>query len=179
MGECDRLTDLWRLAAAMGILSVFSFGGANGALPQMHADVVDRYHWLTSAEFARYWALGGLVPGPTLTVGALIGYVVAGFTGAAVAATALFVPSGLIVYGLGSAWDRVRGNPWRDRIAAGFAPVVLGLTWAGSLTLVRGAVDGVPAATIAIVAGTLMLATRVNRILIVLVAGVVGYVWFR
>jgi chromate transporter len=173
------VTELGRLAAVMGVLSLFSFGGANGALPQLHADVVDRYHWLTSTEFARYWALGGLVPGPTLTVSALIGYTVAGFAGAAVASAALFVPSGMIVYALGSAWERVRGNPWRDRIAAGFAPVILGLIWAGSLTLVRGAIDGWAAALIAFSVATLMLATRVNRILLVVAAGVVGYVWFR
>jgi len=173
------LTDLWRLATTFGILSIFSFGGANGALPQLHADVVDRYHWLTSAQFVRFWALGGLVPGPTLTVSGLIGYAVAGFLGAAVAAVAMFVPSGVIVYALGSAWDRVGGNPWRDRIASGFAPVILGLTWAGAATLLRGAIDGVPTAAVAIVVGVLMLATRVNRVLLVFTAGVVGYVWLR
>lgn len=163
----------------MAGLSVFSFGGANAVLPQMHADVVDHQHWMSSAQFARFWALGGLVPGPTLTVGALIGYTVAGFAGAAVAGFALFVPAGAIAYTLGSIWDRVGGNPWRNRIAAGVAPVVLGLTWAGSITLVHGAIDGVPTALIAIVVGTLMLATRLNRVVLVVSAGAIGYLWLR
>ena len=30
-------------------LSVLGFGGGKGIIPQMHADAVDRYHWVTSA----------------------------------------------------------------------------------------------------------------------------------
>jgi chromate transporter len=171
--------ELWRLASIMGVLSVFSFGGANAILPQMHTDVVEHQHWLTSEQFARFWALGGLVPGPTLTVGSLIGFAVAGIAGAAVATVALFVPAGLIVYALASGWDRLRDNPWRNRIAAAIAPVVLGLVWAGCVPLARGAIDGLPTVLIAVVVGVLLLVTRINRAAIVLAAGVVGYVWLR
>jgi chromate transporter len=163
----------------MALLSVLSFGGANAVLPQLHADVVDQQHWITSAELARYWALGQLVPGPTLSVGALIGYAVAGLAGAAVASVALYVPAAVIAYALGSAWERYHANPWRDRLAAGFAPVVLGLIWAGCATLFRGAVDGIPTAVIALAAGALIIGTRVHRVAIILAAGAVGYIWLR
>jgi chromate transporter len=170
---------LLRLASVMGLISVLSFGGANAVLPQLHSDVVDKQHWLTSPEFARFWALGQMVPGPTLTIGALIGYAVAGLVGAAVASFALFVPAGVIAYALGSAWERFHEHPWRDRLAAGFAPVVLGLIWAGCATLLRGGVDGIPTAVIALAAGALIVRTRVNRVAIILAAGVVGFVWLR
>jgi chromate transporter len=170
---------LFRLASVMALLSVLSFGGANAVLPQLHADVVDQQHWITSAELSRFWALGQLVPGPTLSVGALIGYAVAGLAGALVASIALYVPAAAIAYTLGSAWERYHANPWRDRLAAGFAPVVLGLIWAGCATLFRGAVDGVPTAAIAVVAGALIMGTRVHRVAIILAAGAIGYVWLR
>lgn len=163
----------------MALLSLFSFGGANAILPQMHADVVEHQHWITSEQFARFWALGGLVPGPTLTVGTLIGYAVAGLAGAAVATIALFVPAGIVVYAFGSAWDRVRENPWRNRIAAAIAPVVLGLVWAGCVPLVQGGIAGLPTILIALVVGVLLLVTKINRAAIVFAAGVVGYVWLR
>jgi chromate transporter len=163
----------------MALLSVLSFGGANAVLPQLHADVVDQQHWITSAELARFWALGQLVPGPTLSVGALIGYALAGLVGAAVASVALYVPAAAIAYALGCAWERYHANPWRDRLAAGFAPVVLGLIWAGCATLFRGAVDGMPTAAIAVVAAALIMGTRIHRVAIILAAGVVGFVWLR
>jgi chromate transporter len=170
---------LWRLASIMSVLSLFSFGGANGVLPQMHADVVDQQHWLTSAQFARFWALGGLVPGPTLTAGALIGFYVAGLLGALVAAVALFVPAGVIDYALGVLWARLHAQSWRDHFAAAIAPVVIGLVWAGCVPLARGAIDGWLTGLITVVAGTLLVATRVNRALIMLCAAAAGYVWFR
>jgi chromate transporter len=163
----------------MAVLSVFSFGGANAILPQMHADVVDHQHWLSSEQFARFWALGTLVPGPTLTVGSLIGYAVAGLAGAVVATIALFVPAAAIVYALGSAWDRLRENPWRNRVATAIGPVVLGLVWAGCVPLARGAIDGLPTTLVAVVVGILLLATKINRAAIVLGAGLVGYLWLR
>jgi chromate transporter len=163
----------------MATLSVLSFGGANAVLPQMHADVVDQQHWVTSAEFARFWALGQMVPGPTMTAGALVGYVVAGVLGAAVASFALFVPAGAICYALGSAWDRFHEHPLRDRLAAGFAPAVLGLIWAGSTTLTRGAIDGSTTIVIAIAAGLLFMLTKINRVAIMLAAGVAGFIFLR
>jgi chromate transporter len=171
--------ELWRLASVMAVLSLFSFGGANAILPQMHSDVVDHQHWISSEQFARFWALGGLVPGPTLTVGSLIGYAVAGLAGAAVATIALFVPAALIVYALGSAWDRLRENPWRNRVAAAIAPVVLGLVWSGCVPLVHGAIDGLPTVIIAVIVGALLLVTKINRAAIVFAAGIVGYIWLR
>ena len=163
----------------MAVLSLFSFGGANGVLPQMHADVVDHQHWLTSAQFARFWALGGLVPGPTLTAGALIGFYVAGLLGALVAAIALFVPAGLIDYALGVLWERLHAHSWRDHLAAAIAPVVIGLVWAGCVPLARGAIDGWQTALITAIAAALLVATRLNRALIMVAAGVAGFVWFR
>ncbi len=170
---------LVRLASVMALLSVLSFGGANAILPQMHADVVDHQHWITSAEFARFWALGQMVPGPTLTVGALIGFVVAGLVGAVVASFAIFVPAGAIAYVVGCLWDRFHAHPWRDPLAAGFAPVVLGLIWAGCATLLRGAIDGGATVLIAAAACGLILTTNINRVAIILAAGAVGYVWLR
>ena len=145
----------------------------------MHADVVDHQHWVTSEQFARFWALGNLVPGPTLTVGPLIGYAVAGFAGAGVAAIALFVPAALIVCVLASVWDRMQANPWRNRVAAAIAPVVLGLIWAGCVPLVRGAIDGWATVVIAAIVGGLLLVTKINRAAIVFAAGVAGYLWLR
>ena len=170
---------LWQLGAVFGLLSLLSFGGGNAIVPQMYADTVDHQRWITAAEFARYFALARLAPGPTMNMSALIGYRVAGFAGAALAAIALFVPAGLIVYGLGRLWRKLHGNAWRDRVAAGFAPVVAGLIWAAIPPMARGAISAPSTIAIAIVAAVLMLTTRVNQALVVLGAGVAGFVLFR
>jgi chromate transporter len=170
---------LTRLAVIFTILSLLGFGGGSAIIPQMHADVVERFHWITSAEFSRFYALGRLAPGPTTTMAALVGYRVAGLAGAGVAALAVFVPAGIVVFALGRLWDRMHSHPWRDPVARGIAPVVLGLIWASVWTIGRGAIDGWVTVAIAVAAAVLMLRTTWNQSLMILVAGVLGAIIFR
>jgi chromate transporter len=166
--------NLWRLALVFTILSLLGFGGGSAIIPQMHADVVDRYHWISSAEFARFFALGKLAPGPTTSMAALVGYAVSGALGAVVATAAIFLPAGILVYFVWHGWERLRGNPWRERFARAVAPVVLGLIWAGVVTLARGAADAPVTIGLAIVAGIVLLRTDLNQSLLVLAAGIIG-----
>jgi chromate transporter len=145
----------------------------------MYADSVVTHHWITAADFARFYALGKLAPGPTMTMGTLIGYAVGGLAGAAVASAALLVPAGAIVYALARLWHRLRDNPLRDRFARALGPVVLGLIWAGAAAIAQGAVEGPQTIAIAVIAAMLMLATRWNQALLMLAAGVAGAVLFK
>lgn len=170
---------LWQLAGVFAVLSVLGFGGGNAILPQMYADVVTQHHWLTGVEFSRFYALSRLSPGPAMGVSALIGYAVAGLIGAVVAAVAMFVPAAIVVYAIGQAWDRFRDHPARNAFARAMIPIVLGLSWVGTVILGRGSVDGVATAIIALAAAWLMLATKLNTALVILIAGVAGAVLFR
>jgi chromate transporter len=166
--------NLARLALVFTVLSLLGFGGGNAILPQMHADVVDKYHWISSAQFSRFFALGKLAPGPATTMAALVGYAVQGALGAVVATAAVFLPAGVLVFVAGHWWERLRGNPWRERFARAIKPVVLGLIWAGVVTLARGAADAPVMIAVALVATVVMLWTEVNQSLLVLAAGVIG-----
>lgn len=170
---------LWSLALVFSLLSIFSFGGGNAALPQMYADSVTVHHWISAADFTRFYALGKLAPGPTLTMGTLIGYAVAGLGGAAVTTAALLVPSGTITYALGRLWHRWEGHPWRERFTRALNPVVLGLIWAGAFAIAQGGIDSIATIAIAVAAFAVMLATKINQAVLMLVAGVVGIVVFR
>ena len=170
---------LGRIAIVFVVLSLLGFGGGNAIIPQMHADVVDKFHWITSAEFTRFYGLGKLSPGPTTTMAALVGYTVAGLTGAAIATLAVFVPAGVLVYVLGHGWNRLRGNPLRERFARAIKPVVVGLIWAGVATLARGAIDGPVTIGLALIATAIMLRTEWNQALLVLGAGAVGAIFLR
>lgn len=169
----------WNLFAVFASLSLLSFGGGNALVPQMYADAVVRYHWVTTEQFSRFFALARLAPGPTMNMSTLIGYAVAGYPGAIIATAALFLPAALIVYLLGRAWRHFHAHPWRDHFAGAFAPVVLGLVWAGIPPIARGAVDAPATVAIAVVAGVLLYATKVNQAVVILAAGAIGLVGLR
>jgi chromate transporter len=168
---------LVRLALAFSALSILGFGGGKGIIPQMHDDAVTQFHWVTSQEFAQFYTLGKLVPGPTTIFGALVGFRAAGFAGAAVAATALFLPSSLLMMLVGAAWRRFSDSPWKDVVSAGLAPVVIGLVWSSVFTIGKGAVPGLAAIVIALIVTALTLRTKLSAPLLIALgaAGGIGF----
>jgi chromate transporter len=114
-----------------------------------------------------------------MTVSALVGYTVAGFAGACVAAAAMFLPAAAFVYVLAHAWDRFHDHPGRKIFARAMIPIVLGLSWVGAVVLGRGALDGPATVAIAAIAAGIMLWTKWNTALVVAVAGVAGIVLFH
>ena len=107
----------WRLVQVFSVLSILGFGGGKGIIPQMHADVVDTYHWVTSAQFSEFYTIGKLVPGPTTIFAALIGFAAAGVAGAAVALAAMFVPSSALMIFADSLWMRWQNADWKGVIS--------------------------------------------------------------
>ena len=83
------------------------------------------------------------------------------------------------MYGIGRAWQRFAGHPWRERFALGLGPVVLGLFWAGVVAVGKGAIDGPITLAIALAVLALAMLTKVNQALLVVGAGAVALVAFR
>ncbi len=170
----DTLHVLTEIAMRFAALSLVAIGGINAILPEIHRVVVDLEGWMTSAQFADLFALANLAPGPNAMVVALVGWKVAGVTGALVATIAACGPSSVAGY---IAWhfaDRLRQSPWRMIVQRALAPIAIGLILASGYTVARGA-DRSPGAFALTLIATAMLAwTRVNPVWVLLGAGLVG-----
>src|SRR5215475_2087323 len=94
---------LLTLAGFFALTSLFAIGGANSAIPEIHRFAVDVQHWLSDRQFADSFALAQLTPGPNLIIVTLIGYHVAGITGAVVATLAMCGPTSLLAFMVGRA----------------------------------------------------------------------------
>jgi chromate transporter len=168
-----------QVVIVMLTLSALGFGGGNAIWPQLYTDAVDHYHWVTADQFSKYFALARLAPGPGTTFSALLGYAVGGMGGAVVATLAMFVPAALIVLAISTIYDRFHEHPARKIFARAMIPIVLGLTWVGITLLSRGALDTPPTYAIAIGTLIVMLRTKWNAALLILVAAGAGMVLFR
>ncbi len=130
---------LLNLAVQFAVLSLLAFGGANAVVPEMHRLAVDVNHWMSGQDFAATFALAQAAPGPNVMISTLIGLKVAGVPGALVATVAMCAPSCLLVVGAARLWDGYRDRPWRVALAAGLAPVTVGLIAASAWLLCRAA----------------------------------------
>jgi chromate transporter len=163
-------------------LSVLGFGGGKGIIPQMHADAVGQFHWVTSEQFAQFYTIGKLVPGPTTIFAALIGYAATParpLIGAGAAIIGMFLPSSMIMIAFDALWDRFQASPWRAIMTHGLAPAIVGLVWSSVITIGRGAPSSVLAYVVTAVVAALMLRAKVATPLLILLAGGVGVVALR
>ena len=168
-----------QIVRVFAVLSLLGFGGGKGIFPQMHAQTVDGYHWVSAAQFTQFYALGKLLPGPTTIAAVPIGYAADGVSGAAVAAAAMFVPAAVLMLAASVLWRKYHDSPWRERIAVGLAPVVVGLTWASVLAFGKGAVGGPASIAIVAVVTLLALRTKLDTPVLIGVAAAGGVVFLR
>jgi len=115
-------------------VGAFTIGGGLTMIAFIQDQVVGQFGWLTPREFVDGLALGQLTPGPVLMIAAYVGYKVAGSAGAAVAATAAFLPSFVIMLVILPVLDRVRKLAWMRAVMKGMAPAVIGVL---AVSLVR------------------------------------------
>jgi chromate transporter len=70
----------------------FVFGSGLAIVPFLYGGVVKEYHWLNEPQFVDAVAVVIITPGPVVITVGFIGYLVAGFWAAVVAALATFIP---------------------------------------------------------------------------------------
>jgi len=108
-------------------VGAFTIGGGLTMIAFIQEQVVGQFGWLTPREFIDGLALGQLTPGPILMIAAYVGYKVAGIGGAAVAATAAFLPSFVIMLSILPVLDRIRRFAWMRAAMKGMGPAVIGV----------------------------------------------------
>lgn len=168
------MQDLLNLISVFGRLSLAAFGGGVGILAEMERLVV-AHGWVTQREFVDIFALGQITPGPGMLISTVIGYRVAGFTGAFVAGVAMFLPTSLLTWVVADRWGRLKASPLVTAIRGGMAPVGIGLLATGGYILARTAIDGAVPAAIAAATVIALLRFKANPALVVIGSGLIGW----
>jgi chromate transporter len=132
---------IWSFTLHLALLSLVAVGGVNTIVPELHRQVVEVSGALTAQQFADLFAIGQAAPGPNVLFVTLIGWQLAGATGALLTAAALCVPSCTITFFITRVWDRFKDAPWRIATEAGVIPVTIGFVAASALLIARAA-DG-------------------------------------
>jgi len=83
---------LWQIGWFFTKAGAFVFGSGLAIVPFLYGGVVKEYHWLNEQQFLDAVAVAMITPGPVVITVGFIGYLVAGVSGACVAALATFLP---------------------------------------------------------------------------------------
>ncbi len=159
------------LVAVFAPLSFLTVGGGQSILSDMHRQAVQVHAWMDDGQFLDLFALSRITPGPGSLLVTLIGWQVAGLTGALAASAAIFLPCSVLVYGLAHLWSRYRHTPAIRAVEAGLVPVAAGMILAASGTVLRAAEGGPWAWGLAAVSTGLLMFTRMNPFLMLGLGG--------
>src|ERR1035441_6769401 len=151
------------------------FGSGYVLLAFLRTEFVERLHWLTEKQLIDAVAVGQFTPGPLFTTATFIGYVVAGWMGAAVATVGIFLPGFVLVAVSGPLIPRLRRSAVAaaalDGVVAGSLALIAVVTWQlGKASLVDR--TSLVLFGVSLVA---LLRFRVNSAWVVAAAAVVGW----
>jgi chromate transporter len=118
-------------------VGALSYGGGFVIVPLMQSDAVNRYHWLSSAQFLNAVALGQITPGPVVHTVAAVGFAAAGVKGGLLAAAVAFTPSFVFVLGGGPQFERLRSNTSARSFLDGAGPAAIGAILGSTVPLAR------------------------------------------
>jgi chromate transporter len=166
---------LLEIALYFCVLSIFSVGGLPSVMPEMQRYVVEVKEWMSPAEFLQAFAVGQAAPGPNMLVTSLVGWHLAGLTGALVALFAMCGPAAVLAWWASGLWERFKDTPWRKAIQRAIAPVVVGMILSGGVVIATP--DATPDWRLWLIAGATaagVLATRMNPLWFLAAGGVLG-----
>ena len=174
--EPMRAVDLGRLFLAFLKVGALLFGSGYVLLAFLQSDLVHGLGWLTQSQLVDAVAVGQMTPGPVLTAATFIGYVLHGFTGAAVATVAVFLPAFVFVAALNPLVPRLRRSPWTAAALDGANVAALGLMAGVAYRLGRQAIIDIPTILIALAAAVALLRFKINAAWIILAGGALGLI---
>src|SRR5215217_1176641 len=151
------------------------FGSGLAIVPFLHSGAVDQYHWLNEKEFVDAVAVAMITPGPVVITVAFIGYLVAGFSGACVAAFATFLPCYLFTIALAPSFKKVAKNNSIKAFVDGITAVVIGALVGAVVIIASRAIIDIPTSLIAIISVlALIYIKKLKEPQLILLAAIIG-----
>ena len=170
-------TLLWQIFLFFGKAGAFVFGSGLAIVPFLYSGTVKEYHWLNEQQFLDSVAVAMITPGPVVITVGFIGYLVAGFKGACVAAIATFLPCYVITVLSAPYFKKYGKRPDIKAFVAGVTAAAVGAI-AGAVVIL-GLKSLIDITTIIIEAMTIFVLwyyKKVQEPYIILIAALIGFI---
>jgi chromate transporter len=158
-------------------IGTFTFGGGIVIIPMIENEVVNKYGWLTKAEFIDAVTLGQITPGPIIISATFIGYKVCGIVGATIATASVILPSFIMICLATEAIKKFHENKILANFLRGARVAVIGMVFDAGVSIGRSSLVDLKTVLIAAASIICLFKYKVNPIWVLLGAGMVGLLW--
>ncbi len=168
-------TKLGKLALFFIKAGAFVFGSGLAIVPFLYGGVVKENQWLTEQQFLDAVAVAMITPGPVVITVGFIGYLIAGFPGACVAAAATFLPCYLFTILPAPYFKKYGKHPAIKAFVDGVTAAAIGAIAGAVIVLAKRQFTDV--ITVLIAASTVLLLLRFKKIqepYVILAAAMIG-----
>lgn len=168
----QKLTQIaWFFAKA----GAFVFGSGLAIVPFLYGGVVKEYQWLNEQQFVDAVAVAMITPGPVVITVGFIGYLVAGFWGAVVAALATFVPCYLFTIIPAPYFKKYGKHPAIKAFVDGVTAAAIGAIAGAVLVLGKRTLTDIPTVLIALTTATMLFRfKKLQEPFVILAAAAIG-----
>ena len=155
-----------------------TFGSGLVIVPFLEKGLVQQTGWLNAREFLVAVAIGMISPGPVVITATFVGYLVAGFWGAAVSTVGIFLPSFLLILVVAPILMRHRANRNVQGFVKGAYAAAIGTILGASVLLGKIAIGDWLTALIAVASLGVLFRWKVSNPLRIAVTAAIGLVAF-
>ncbi|HEY8689481.1 MAG TPA: chromate transporter [Chitinophagaceae bacterium] len=166
---------LFQIAIFFLKAGAFVFGSGLAIVPFLYGGVVKEHQWLTDRQFLDAVAVAMITPGPVVITVGFIGYLLAGFPGACVAALATFLPCYLFTILPAPYFKKYGKNKSLKAFIDGVTAAAVGAIAGAVIVLAKRQFIDIPSVLIAIIVALILIRFKKNQEpFIILAAALLG-----
>jgi chromate transporter len=166
-----------KIAIFFAKAGAFVFGSGLAIVPFLHSGVVTENHWLTEQQFLDAVAVAMITPGPVVITVGFIGYLIAGFQGACVAALATFLPCYLFTILPAPYFHKIAKNNSMKAFVDGITAAVVGALVGAVVVIGSQSITDLSTATMALLTVlALIYIKKIQEPYIILIAAILGII---
>lgn len=168
---------LWNIFTFFAKAGTFVFGSGLAIVPFLYGGVVKEHQWLNNHQFLDAVAVAMITPGPVVITVGFIGYLIAGFPGACVAALGTFLPCYLFTIIPAPYFKKYGKKPAILSFVNGITAAAVGAIAGAVIVLGRKSIVDIPTALLAL--GTAAILWKIKKVpepLIIFIAAGIGFI---
>ncbi len=160
-------------------IGAFSFGGGYAMLPFIQREIVTTNNWISMPEFMDVIGISQMTPGPiAINSATFVGYKIQGVCGSLAATLGVITTSFILVSIISKVLAKFKNSVVVKSALLGMRPVLIALILSAFLELAKESYLDFKSIVITIIIGGLLLTKKVHPILVIVIAAILGVIFY-